>query len=50
MTISLAASPRRLAMPRGMSAAELRQLAVGAYLDIRATITAEKGVRTVVSV
>lgn len=36
---------------RGMSAAELRQLAVGSYLDIRATIAAEKSVpRTAVSV
>lgn len=35
---------------QGMSTNELRRLAVGAYLDIRATITAEKGVRTVVSV
>ena len=29
---------------RGMSAAELRQLAVGPYLDIRATITARNAV------
>lgn len=35
---------------RGMSATELRQLAVGPYLDIRATIAAEKSVRTAVSV
>lgn len=35
---------------RGMSAAELRQLAVGPYLDIRAAIAAEKSVRTAVSV
>ena len=35
---------------RGMSAAELRQLAVGSYLDIRATIAAEKSVRTAVTV
>lgn len=33
-----------------MSTAELRQLAVGSYLDIRATIAAEKSVRTAVSV
>ena len=33
-----------------MSADELRQLAVGSYLDIRATIAAEKSVRTTVSV
>lgn len=35
---------------KGMSNAELRQLAVGSYLDIRATIAAEKSVRTTVSV
>lgn len=35
---------------REMSATELRQLAVGPYLDIRATISAEKSVRTAVSV
>lgn len=35
---------------RGMSADELRQLAVGSYLNIRATIAAEKSVRTAVSV
>lgn len=35
---------------QGMSAAELRQLAVGPYLDIRATIATEKSVRTAVSV
>lgn len=35
---------------RGMPAAELRQLAVGSYLDIRATIAAEKSVLTAVSV
>lgn len=29
---------------QGMSAAELRQLAVGPYLDIRATITARNAV------
>ena len=29
---------------RGMSTAELRQLAVGPYLDIRATITARNAV------
>jgi hypothetical protein len=33
-----------------MSTSELRQLAVGPYLDIRATIVAEKSVRTEVSV
>lgn len=35
---------------RGMSAAELRQLAVGPYLDIRETIAAEKSVRNTISV
>ncbi len=35
---------------RGMSATELRQLAVGSYLDIRAAIAAEKNIRTAVSV
>ena len=35
---------------RGMSADDLRQLAVGSYLDIRATIAAEKSVRNAVSV
>lgn len=35
---------------RGMSADELRQLAVGSYLDIRATIAAEKSVHTTVCV
>lgn len=39
MMTLLAALPRR-----GMSAAELRQLAVGPYLDIRATITARNAV------
>lgn len=35
---------------QGMSTSELRQLAVGPYLDIRAVIAAEKSVRTAVSV
>ena len=35
---------------RGMPATELRQLAVGPYLDIRATIAAEKSIHNAVSV